>query len=250
MQAQGRIIRTVQVGRNGSDLSLTFTPEITRAAVGDLIQFQFYPVNHSVQHGSFDSPCAPMPVGPKTFFSGFRPVSRNAPLLPTFTIQVMSKDPIFFYCSQSAHCIDGFAGVINPNSTHTLERYKARARALRPGSGTGGVDTVVGESGRTTTSTTPTVAPTMTSTMVPAPAESDAANESPSERVQNVGVIVGAILGGVAALVIGVVGIGVFLVRRKKAKRRIGLGPGRVEEKRGGGWGFGSAPKSGRQFAV
>ena len=37
------VTHIVAVGRRGDDLALRFTPEETFAAIGDLIQFQFYP---------------------------------------------------------------------------------------------------------------------------------------------------------------------------------------------------------------
>lgn len=37
-------VHVVQVGRRGDSLALRFTPEDTTADVGDMVQFQFYPL--------------------------------------------------------------------------------------------------------------------------------------------------------------------------------------------------------------
>lgn len=44
----GQKIIPVAVGREGDDLKLRFSPEETFAEVGDMIQFQFYPVVRSL----------------------------------------------------------------------------------------------------------------------------------------------------------------------------------------------------------
>ncbi|KAF4624883.1 hypothetical protein G7Y89_g13283 [Cudoniella acicularis] len=55
----------VAVGQNG----LTYTPNNITASVGDLIQFSFFPKNHSVTQSSFADPCHPLAGG---FFSTFQ----------------------------------------------------------------------------------------------------------------------------------------------------------------------------------
>ena len=58
---------TIGVGEGG----LVFQPESVTANVGDLLQFHFYPKNHSVAQGSFSSPCQPLAGG---VYSGFEVV--------------------------------------------------------------------------------------------------------------------------------------------------------------------------------
>ena len=55
---------TIGVGEGG----LVFKPESVTADVGDLLQFHFYPKNHSVVQGSFSTPCQPLAGGA---YSGF-----------------------------------------------------------------------------------------------------------------------------------------------------------------------------------
>jgi len=59
-----------------------FEPNEIEAAVGDLIQFQFYPVNHSVVRAAFADPCVPIEDsssgnGTAGFYSGFMPVAKG-----------------------------------------------------------------------------------------------------------------------------------------------------------------------------
>lgn len=63
-----------------------FEPEVIRAEIGELIQFQFYPVNHSVVRAAFDAPCVPIEDtefanGTTGFYSGFMPVSPDSTMV-------------------------------------------------------------------------------------------------------------------------------------------------------------------------
>ncbi len=61
----------VDVGPSGA---LSFSPStITGAAAGDVLEFHFHPINHSVVMSDFDTPCVPAKSG--GFYSGFMPVS-------------------------------------------------------------------------------------------------------------------------------------------------------------------------------
>ncbi|KAI5808627.1 hypothetical protein DFH27DRAFT_477493 [Peziza echinospora] len=114
-QTPATVTHIVSVGRRGDDLALRFTPEETFAAIGDLIQFQFYPANHSAVSADFNRPCQPLdPSSERAFFSGFQPLPPNAQTLTSFTIPVTSLEPLFFYCAQERHCQQGFVGVVNP----------------------------------------------------------------------------------------------------------------------------------------
>lgn len=58
---------TIQVGATG----VAFTPNSATAAVGDVLEFHFYPANHSVVQGVYSNPCAPS--SDTAFYSGFVP---------------------------------------------------------------------------------------------------------------------------------------------------------------------------------
>lgn len=55
-----------------------FKPEVTQAEIGDVIDFQFFPPNHSVVRAEYEMPCIPYEMsggrGKVGFFSGFHPV--------------------------------------------------------------------------------------------------------------------------------------------------------------------------------
>lgn len=59
---------SINVGQDG----LVFNPDVVPADAGDLLQFHFYPKNHSVAQSSFLSPCKPSTGG---VYSGFMPVT-------------------------------------------------------------------------------------------------------------------------------------------------------------------------------
>ena len=58
------------------EAELVFEPDTVIASVGDIINFHFYPINHSVAQSSFEKPCEPLSggVGQLPIFSGFIPV--------------------------------------------------------------------------------------------------------------------------------------------------------------------------------
>ena len=57
---------SISVGQTG----LVFDPATVTANVGDLLQFSFYPKDHSVAQSSSSSPCQPLTGG---VYSGFMP---------------------------------------------------------------------------------------------------------------------------------------------------------------------------------
>lgn len=95
------------------DVALKFFPESLEVPQGEAVQFQFFPLKHSVAQSSFEKPCEPLP-GSAGFFSGFMPVSNDDKFQPTFTIVVNQTEPIWFYCATGEHCQAGMVGVINP----------------------------------------------------------------------------------------------------------------------------------------
>lgn len=61
----GASVHRVDVGNGG----LVYNPNNTVAAAGDTVEFYYYPKNHSVVQGSFDSPC----MSSQGFYSGYIP---------------------------------------------------------------------------------------------------------------------------------------------------------------------------------
>jgi len=125
---------TVQVGANG----LSYTPSNFTANVGDIVNFVFYAKNHTVTQSSFAAPCTKF-VNTTTnavgIASGFVPVAANT-TGPTWSIQIATTDPLWFYCGQTGHCGAGMVGAINAveSSTKNYAAFKAAAMATAGGS--------------------------------------------------------------------------------------------------------------------
>lgn len=143
----------IDVGANG----LAFTPDSVTAKVHDILEFHFHPINHSVVLGDFANPCQPAKTG--AFFSGFMPVS-SGEADQVFQVTVNSTDPMFFYCSQNvlSHCISGMSGVVNANSSQTLDAYQKAAKNAKSASNPDAVSggrLITSGSSTTTTSAAP-----------------------------------------------------------------------------------------------
>jgi hypothetical protein len=207
-------VLVVSVGRGGEELALRFSPEVVYANVGDQVQFQFYPLNHSAVQANFERPCVPMSntTTGQGFFSGFRPLPLDTKIITTFTVNITLPDPIFFYCSQGRHCQRGFVGVINPTPQKSLEAFKASASLALENLSPGEMPSV------------PTLIPTQRSS----PNRFNLTSAGNDKVIKNVGAIVGGVLGGVIFLVV-IATFVVFLVTRRKSdeggnNRRTGTG--------------------------
>lgn len=101
-------VHVVTVGEGGN---LAFSPKSITAAVGEIVEFHFFPAKHSVAQSTFGAPCTPFSNG-TSFFSGSMTTSsgENA---NTFQITINNTAPIWFYCAFPGHCEAGMAGVIN-----------------------------------------------------------------------------------------------------------------------------------------
>ncbi|KAJ2894806.1 extracellular serine-rich protein [Zalerion maritima] len=109
----------VKVGQEGT----TFDPQMVTAAAGDIVEFQFWPQNHSVVAGDMDKGCTPL--ADDGFFSGFMPVDEGKGET-AFQVEINGTAPWVFYCSQAKHCQNGMYGMINGNDT-ALEAYMSLA---------------------------------------------------------------------------------------------------------------------------
>ncbi|KXX76270.1 hypothetical protein MMYC01_207178 [Madurella mycetomatis] len=111
----------VSVGRAG----LNFDPAEIRGHMGDVIEFRFWPRNHSVVAGNFENACQPAEDG--GFFSGFFPTAPNTVNNQVFRVAITHNNPVPIYCSQNngQHCKNGMVAVINPgdSGSHTLNAY-------------------------------------------------------------------------------------------------------------------------------
>ncbi|QSZ29714.1 hypothetical protein DSL72_004231 [Monilinia vaccinii-corymbosi] len=118
----------VLVGARG----LEFTPKELSANVSDVIEFRFYPQNHSVARSEYKNPCIPYEVtgiNKQGFWSGFHPINVVLNDPPNFQVVVNDSNPIFFYCSAPGACHeDGMIGVVNANSTQKFANQLAFAK--------------------------------------------------------------------------------------------------------------------------
>jgi plastocyanin len=125
------VIHRIFAGSPTANNGLHFEPENVVAEIGDIIEFRFLPKNHTVVQSSFDKPCEPLADG-SGVFSGFNFATSQDEADGVFTFTVQSKNPFWYYCSQTAgnHCQSGMSGVINQNfnSNETLAMYKERSK--------------------------------------------------------------------------------------------------------------------------
>ncbi|PCD19385.1 hypothetical protein FGRA07_06190 [Fusarium graminearum] len=118
--AQAVDVQVVAVGRNGATnaTGLRFWPEKITAEPGTMVQFQFWTGNHTVTQSTFDDPCMPIGnVNPSVegVYSGYMPVaaSMSKGMIPTYTITIKDKKPMWLFCSKAQHCQGGMSMVIN-----------------------------------------------------------------------------------------------------------------------------------------
>ncbi|OAP58447.1 hypothetical protein AYL99_07537 [Fonsecaea erecta] len=215
---------TVAVGNGGN----TFVPDVVQVSPGNYVEFDFYPLNHSVIRAAYMYPCVPYELtGPDRvgFFSGFYPVDAILGDPPKWTLLINDTDPVFYYCGAPGSCIGyQMVGVINPNASQSLQVQKQYAAnssfMLEPGESwpaeedpfaTTSTSTSTATATYTTTFTTSTVSPTPTSATPTA-----VASES-GHSTLSTGAIAGIAIGG-AAVVIAAAVLLFFCGRRSRPK--------------------------------
>ncbi|KAI1460914.1 hypothetical protein F4805DRAFT_349809 [Annulohypoxylon moriforme] len=160
--ASAQKVWVISVGSTNG--TLAFSPDNVKADVGDMLQFQFRGGNHSVAQSNFDNPCSPISdhTNMTGIFSGYQPVaaSQAMGMIPTYTVMVSAKTPLWFYCSQAKHCQAGMVMVVNENtaanSSRSLTAFKTLAKAQtanvapsRASGGTTGSNSTSGSTGST-----------------------------------------------------------------------------------------------------
>jgi len=108
----------------GGQAGLVYTPDFVNAAIGDVIEFDFLSVNHTVTQSTFDSPCVAKPGGAK---SGFRPNPESIPGKEIYRYTVEGANATWWYCAQGPHCQRGMVFAINPGPAEKLAAFKAKA---------------------------------------------------------------------------------------------------------------------------
>ncbi|KAF8419305.1 Cupredoxin [Tirmania nivea] len=222
VSAESAKVHVVQVG--GKNGELKFYPEELNAAVGDMVQFQFYPRNHSVARSDFAHPCVPLDPatsnGTSGFFSGFMPVQQSDTYMPTFTILVKETTPIWYYCATAKHCENGMAGVINPpknSADKTLAKYKeaaAGASTVVPGPPSGGETDPDGPSGPMppTTPGNNTTAPPPPSGNTTAPPGNTTGTPTGTDSPTDTGSGASSFVASAATVILGAVAVAAFFI--------------------------------------
>ncbi|KAF7513864.1 hypothetical protein GJ744_006478 [Endocarpon pusillum] len=121
-------VQVVQV--SNMNASLKFYPEEIKAEPGSMVQFQFYPKNHTVTQSTFDKPCEPINrimSNVTGINSGPMPPVNN--MMKVFTILINDTKPLWMYCATQDHCQRGMVMAINApqQGEKTLQSYKALA---------------------------------------------------------------------------------------------------------------------------
>lgn len=97
--------------------SLTYEPNDITAAVGDMIQFQFFGGNHTATQSTFDQPCQPISQNSNVtgFHTGFIPAAASEAMgmRAVYSVMINNTNPLWIYCAQGKHCENGMAMVIN-----------------------------------------------------------------------------------------------------------------------------------------
>lgn len=110
---------------------LKFDPDNVVAEIGDIVEWHFLPMNHSLVQSSFAEPCKPLADG-TGFFPGFEFATQQGQATNVFQIVVEDKKPLWYYCPQQKgnHCQQGMVGVINQNFDNqefSLRRHRELA---------------------------------------------------------------------------------------------------------------------------
>ncbi|KAI0900822.1 Cupredoxin [Annulohypoxylon nitens] len=123
----------------GGAAGLVYTPDSIQANVGDMVIFEFMSANHTATQSTFATPCKLMEGG---MDSGFQPNANNTvDPPPKVAMQVMTTDPLWFYCRQSGHCGKGMTFSINPSAAKTQAMFQQMAIAQN---GTGAGSAITG----------------------------------------------------------------------------------------------------------
>jgi plastocyanin len=83
----------VSVGAGG----FVYQPSTITAQIGDTVSFHFTSVAHDVIQSTFDTPCS--------YLTGGFAVTTQSSSSATYTLNITSSDPLWFFCSVRINCI-------------------------------------------------------------------------------------------------------------------------------------------------
>lgn len=143
--AAAAVTHTVVVGGSAG---LVYVPDTIKAAIGDMVVFQFMSANHTVTESAFAKPCEKLAGG---MDSGFMANPNNTIVpAPAMAMQVAVSTPLWFYCRQAKHCGKGMVFSINPTANKTQADFKQLAIAQN---GAGSTAVIVGGAAASAAST-------------------------------------------------------------------------------------------------
>ncbi|KAK2463117.1 hypothetical protein APHAL10511_004772 [Amanita phalloides] len=129
--AAERVIIVNVGGNTTEDAAKVFQPQSVNADQGDVVYFNFTQGNHTVTQSLFNSPCLATYVSNYTingFVSGFRDAGDGSTYSNLLITILDPNTPIWFFDYNT--CAQGGVGVINPNSTQTLQEFQDRAMTI------------------------------------------------------------------------------------------------------------------------
>lgn len=100
----------------GAGAALRFSPNKMDANVGDVIQFRFLALNHTLTQSSLSHPCTPA-GGFNTGFRQFNPTNNSGQFIVEYHVNTLS--PEWFFCAQTKsrpHCEAGMVFALNPGN--------------------------------------------------------------------------------------------------------------------------------------
>jgi plastocyanin len=123
----------------GGEAGLVFTPPEIAANLGDMVIFTFMSQMHTATQSGFDTPCDPLSGG---MDSQTQPNPNNSVIPPPqVAMEVMTQEPLWFYCKTGNHCGQGMVFSINPTPEKTHAQFQANAIAAK---GNGGGSAITG----------------------------------------------------------------------------------------------------------
>jgi plastocyanin len=123
----GSVSRPVTVGVDGA---LRFNPVEIDANIGDVIEFTFLKLNHTLTQSTLLHPCSNI-GGFSTGFNQFNPSNNSGKFVVKYPVTTL--DPQWFFCAQTqnkSHCQAGMVFALN--AAEGLNAFQSAAAAAQP----------------------------------------------------------------------------------------------------------------------
>ncbi|OAX40347.1 hypothetical protein K503DRAFT_737691 [Rhizopogon vinicolor AM-OR11-026] len=133
---------------------LKYDPQFVTANPGDTVFFTFKQSNHTATQSTFAQPCVQAPNG---FDSGFLPVaaSNTDGPFPVAQFTVQDTNPVWVYCKQVGHCLQGMVFAINPGTQFAAFQAAAMGNTTASASSSSSALTTPASGVTTVTATVP-----------------------------------------------------------------------------------------------